>query len=220
MGDYGPVSAAITLAIGAVLCATGLAFFLILRRWPLFSVESWRAGIPAIDAKTPETREQSEESIGQPSEALPLRRILLGRSFPLFAVAMGFQSSVVWAMSLALQESIWAIVGANLLASLVGVAGLLAAGALSDRFDRRWAVIAILAIQLAFAALFLTPFVPLKTIAYAVVISFGLGPWGPANLGLQWKYCWPKAIWSAVRHSFLRRCVRQSLFGARECLAL
>ena len=185
--EYGLFHAAIVLFIGGTLCIAGLAFVYVLRRWPLDSSRRWNEEIPALDAPSSASLEQSDVGATVDRTPLQLREILASRSFFLYVAAIALQSSIHWPL-FATVDSGWANATVGLILTIFVFPVLFVSGALSDRFNRKRVVMAILALQLIVALPLASGLGGFAAAVPAALTVVGLGAGNPAVLALQWDY--------------------------------
>ena len=182
--EYGLFHAAIVLFIGGTLCIAGLAFVYVLRRWPLDSSRRWNEEIPAPSSAS---LEQSDVGATVDRTPLQLREILASRSFFLYVAAIALQSSIHWPL-FATVDSGWANATVGLILTIFVFPVLFVSGALSDRFNRKRVVMAILALQLIVALPLASGLGGYAAAVPAALAVVGLGAGNPAVLALQWDY--------------------------------
>ena len=185
--EYGPIHIAIVLFTGGTLCIAGLAFVYVLRRWPLDSSRRWNEEIPALDAPASATNELSDADATVEPAPLRLREILASRSFFLYVAAIALQSSIHWPLFVTV-DSGWVNVSAALFSAIFVVPVLFVSGALSDRFNRKRVVMAILFLQLMVTLPLLSGLSGSTAVAIVFLGATGGGAVSPAVLALQWDY--------------------------------
>ena len=185
--EYGPIHIAIVLFTGGTLCIAGLAFVYVLRRWPLDSSRRWNEEIPALDAPASATNELSDADATVEPAPLRLREILASRSFFLYVAAIALQSSIHWPLFVTV-DSGWVNVSAALFSAIFVVPVLFVSGALSDRFNRKRVVMAILFLQLMVTLPLLSGLSGSTAVAIVFLGATGGGAGSPAVLALQWDY--------------------------------
>ena len=185
--DYGFFQFALVAFAGSILFIAGLAFLYAMRRWPLWDRQGWQRGTMVLDAPTPSPGEQTDVDTSVESAHLRLGEILTSRSYYLYVVAIALFGSILWPLSLTANSG-WVNVSAIIFAAIFTIPGLFISGALSDRFDRKLVVMAILALLLIGTLPLLAGLGTLAAVLPIALAVVGVTAGTPAVLALQWEY--------------------------------
>ena len=185
--DYRLIQFVIVALAGGILCIAGLAFLYAMRRWPVWDRQGWQRGTNILDAPTPAPGEGSDVDANVEPEPLQLREILTSRSYYLYVAAITLYGSILWPLFV-FATNPWTNVVATLFSAILTIPCLLIIGVLSDRFDRKLVVIAILAILLIGTLPLTLGLGTLAGVVPVVLVAVGVTAGTPAVLALQWDY--------------------------------
>ena len=170
------------ILIGTLLLAAGIAFVVILLRLKLHRREVWQEQIGPLDV--PERDPGYARTA--PADSQKLRHTLFGRSYLFYVVALALQSAAFAPVTFALDDFL--DVSLVFLLAPVGIGLFVAAGVLSDIYDRKMIAAAILFIQMVIVVPLAVGIPGGAGIALTVMSGAGLGSANPANLALQRDY--------------------------------
>ena len=185
--DYGFFQFALVAFAGSILFIAGLAFLYAMRRWPLWDRQGWQRGTMVLDAPTPSPGEQTDVDTSVESAHLRLGEILTSRSYYLYVAAITLYGLILWPL-IVFATNPWTNLMATLFSAILTIPCLLIIGVLSDRFDRKLVVMAILAILLIGTLPLALGLGTLAGVVPVVLAVLGVTAGTPAVLALQWEY--------------------------------
>ena len=187
LDGFGIIHLATVLFVGGVLFALGFAIVLTTRRWRPWGEEGWGSDAMVMDSSAASTGDEPDNHHGREAVSLKLGTIFSGRSIYLYIGAAALSGTVLSPFLFSINDVVVSAV-ATLLAALLSLPALLAVGALSDRFNRKFIVLAVFAILMIVASPVFIDLNRVVNIAAVGLLIAGFGARIPAILALQWHY--------------------------------
>lgn len=184
---FGTVHIATVLFVGGVLFALGIAMALAMRRWRPWGEEGWGSRAMILDAPAASTGDEPDNHHGREAARLKLGAIFSDKSIYLYIAAAGLSGTALTPFLFPMND-VFVNLSATTLAAWLSLPALLAVGVLSDRFNRKLIVLAMLAILITVTIPSLLDLGRVVNSAAVGLLITGFGARIPAILALQWDY--------------------------------
>ncbi len=183
---FGIVHLAIVLLVGGVLVALGLAIALGMRRWRPWGEEGWGSDAMVMDSPAASIDAEPDNQRRRQAVSLKLGTISSARSIYLYIGAAALSGTAATPFLFSLDVVVG--VSATFLATLLSLPALVAVGALSDRFNRKLVVLAVLVILMTITIPSVLDLGRVVNSAAVGLLIAGFHARIPAILALQWDY--------------------------------